>query len=234
MKKIISLLCIFCLGLALTGCSSNKNEEDILTFFKAFHNTLDTESGTIKGNITMESAEDSIIDVQMQYIQKSDLQVALHVDLESGGNRQNDFLMFYIRDGKTYLNSMGTTSQSVLSNLGIDSKEKISLHDPFMNFTDEELASFVKSSSHSGNTYEYTLDETMFSTLLDSYGTVSVEEATLKASIQDDILQEFTFHIVGSQDIESDASDVDFTIHCQISDFNTLENIDFPEDLESY
>lgn len=233
MKKIISLLCIVCLSLALTGCSS-KNKDDILAFFTAFHHTLDTESGTIEGSINMESAADSIIDIQMQYMQKGDLQVALHVDLESGGNRQNDFLAFYIRDGKTYLNSMGTTSQSVLSNLGIDRKDKISLHDPFMNFTDDELVSLMQSSSRSGNTYQYTLDEKMISTLLDSYGTVTLDEATLEAVIQDDILQEFTLHAAGNQDIGSDASAVDFTIHCQIHDFNTLESVDFPDNLESY
>ena len=71
----------------------------------------------------------------------------------------------------------------------------------------------------------------MISTLLDSFGTVTLEEATLEAVIEDNILQEFTLHIVGSQNIESDASDVDFTIHCQIRDFNSLDQVNFPDNL---
>ena len=233
MKKIITLFMTFCLCIALTGCQS-KNNEDILAFFSAFHNTLDTESGTIEGSIKMASVEDSVIDLRMQYRQVDDLQLALRVDLESGGNRQDDFLCFYIRDGKTYLNSMGTTSQSVASNLGIDTHQKISVKDPFMNFTDEELTSLMESSSRSGNTYSYTLDSQMISTLLDSFGTVTLEEATLEAVIEDNILQEFTLHIVGSQNIESDAADVDFTIHCQIRDFNSLDQVNFPDNLTDY
>lgn len=233
MKKIITLFMAFCLWIALTGCQS-KNNEDILAFFSAFHNTLDTESGTIEGSIKMASVEDSVIDLHMQYRQVDDLQLALRVDLESGGNRQDDFLCFYIRDGKTYLNSMGTTSQSVASNLGIDTHQKISVKDPFMNFTDEELTSLMESSSRSGNTYSYTLDSQMISTLLDSFGTVTLEEATLEAVIEDNILQEFTLHIVGSQNIESDTSDVDFTIHCQIRDFNSLDQVNFPDNLTDY
>lgn len=233
MKKIITLFMTFCLCIALTGCQS-KNNEDILAFFSAFHNTLDTESGTIEGSIEMASVEDSVIDLHMQYRQVDDLQLALRVDLESGGNRQDDFLCFYIRDGKTYLNSMGTTSQSVASNLGIDTHQKISVKDPFMNFTDEELTSLMESSSRSGNTYSYTLDSQMISTLLDSFGTVTLEKATLEAVIEDNILQEFTLHIVGSQNIESDTSDVDFTIYCQIRDFNSLDQVNFPDNLTDY
>ena len=233
MKKIITLFMTFCLCIALTGCQS-KNNEDILAFFSAFHNTLDTESGTIEGSIKMASVEDSVIDLHMQYRQVDDLQLALRVDLESGGNRQDDFLCFYIRDGKTYLNSMGTTSQSVASNLGIDTHQKISVKDPFMNFTDKELTSLMESSSRSGNTYSYTLDSQMISTLLDSFGTVTLEEATLEAVIEDNILQEFTLHIIGSQNIESDTSDVDFTIHCQIRDFNSLDQVNFPDNLTDY
>ncbi len=233
MKKIITLFMTFCLCLALTGCQS-KDDEDILAFFSAFHNTLDTESGTIEGSIEMKSAENSIIDLHMQYRQVDDLQLAMRVDLESGGNRQNDFLCFYIRDGKTYLNSMGTTSQSVASNLGIDTKQKISVKDPFMNFTDDELTSFIKSSTKKGDTYSYTLDEQMLSSLLDSFGTVNVQKATLEAVIKKERIQSFTLHIVGTQSLSDSSTDVDFTIQATLDDLNTLDHVDFPSDLENY
>ena len=74
----------------------------------------------------------------------------------------------------------------------------------------------------------------MISTLLDSFGTVTLEKATLEAVIEDNILQEFTLHIVGSQNIESDTSDVDFTIYCQIRDFNSLDQVNFPDNLTDY
>lgn len=233
MKKILSLICVLCLGFALCGCSS-KNNEDILAFFKAFHNTLDTESGHIQATMTMESNDTSTIDLDLQYMQNGGLQVSSTVDLESNGNRQDDFLNFYIRDGKTYLNSMGTKSQSVLSNLGIDGSDKISFYDPFMNFTDEELCSFVKSSSKDGDTYSYQLDASLFSSLLDSLGTVNVEDATLEATIEHETLSHFIFTLSGEQNIEKDQANVQITIDCTISDFNSLDSIDFPSDLESY
>ena len=129
---------------------------------------------------------------------------------------------------------MGTKSQSILSNLGIEKDQKISVYDPFMNFTDEELTQLVKSSSHKENDYTFELDNQIFSTLLDSYGSVSIDSATLKATIQDDILTYFSLHIQGVQNIDSASEDIDFTISCQIQDFDQLDHVTFPDDLESY
>ena len=233
MKKIISLLCFICLCVCLSGCNS-KNEDDILTFFQAFHNTLDADSATIEGTLSMPEMDDSSISIHMQLCQTGNLELALTTDLKAGENRQENFLNFYIKEGKTYLNSMGTKSQSILSNLGIEKDQKISVYDPFMNFTDEELTQLVQSSSHKDNDYTFELDNQIFSTLLDSYGSVSIDSATLKATIQDDILTYFSLHIQGVQNIDSASEDIDFTISCQIQDFDQLDHVTFPDDLESY
>ena len=160
--------------------------------------------------------------------------MALSVDLESNGNRQEDFLQFYTRNGKTYLNSMGTTSQSDLSNLGIDASEKIAVYDPFMNFSDSELCDLIESSSKDGNTYSYTIDPSLISTLLDSLGTVDVESSTLDAVIENETLSSFTLDVSGRQTLEETSENIRFKIDCQIEDLNKLQSIAFPEDLESY
>ena len=201
MKKILSIVCAFFLLIGIGGCSS-KSDEDILAFFEAFHNTLNAQSGHITAQIQMDSTDQSIIDIDLQMLQKEDLQIALSMDLESNGNRQEDFLQFYTRDGKTYLNSMGTTSQSVLSNLGIDASEKISVYDPFMNFSDSELCDLIESSSKDGNTYSLTIDPSLISTLLDSFGTVNVESATIDAVIEQETLSSFTLSVAGTQSLE--------------------------------
>lgn len=233
MKKILSIVCAFFLLIGIGGCSS-KSDEDILAFFEAFHNTLNAQSGHITAQIQMDSTDQSIIDIDLQMLQKEDLQIALSMDLESNGNRQEDFLQFYTRDGKTYLNSMGTTSQSVLSNLGIDASEKISVYDPFMNFSDSELCDLIESSSKDGNTYSLTIDPSLISTLLDSFGTVDVESSTLDAVIENETLSSFTLDVSGRQTLEEASENIRFKIDCQIEDLNKLQSIAFPEDLESY
>ena len=55
--------------------------------------------------------KDSKLNVDAQILQKEDLQVASNIGLVAGKNVQNNFLNFYIKDGKTYLNSMGTKTQ---------------------------------------------------------------------------------------------------------------------------
>ena len=233
MKKILSLACAFFLLIGLSGCHSKSND-DILDFFEAFHNTLNAQSGHITAQIQMDTTDQSTIDIDLQMIQENDLQMALSVDLESNGNRQEDFLQFYTRNGKTYLNSMGTTSQSDLSNLGIDASEKIAVYDPFMNFSDSELCDLIESSSKDGNTYSYTIDPTLISTLLDSLGTVDVESSTLDAVIENETLSSFTLDVSGRQTLEETSENIRFKIDCQIEDLNKLQSIAFPEDLESY
>lgn len=233
MKKILSLACAFFLLIGLSGCHS-KSDDDILAFFEAFHNTLNAQSGHITAQIQMDTTDQSTIDIDLQIIQENDLQMALSVDLESNGNRQEDFLQFYTRNGKTYLNSMGTTSQSDLSNLGIDASEKIAVYDPFMNFSDSELCDLIESSSKDGNTYSYTIDPSLISTLLDSLGTVDVESSTLDAVIENETLSSFTLDVSGRQTLEETSENIRFKIDCQIEDLNKLQSIAFPEDLESY
>lgn len=234
MKKIITLFMSLCLCFALTACKSSKDNEAILTFFNAFHETLQADSGHLKGTIDIEAGNDSTIEFDLQIIQTGNLQLALIVDLESGGNRQEDYLCFYIRDGKTYLKNLDTTSQSELANLGIDKTKKISVYDPFLNFTDDQLIALVKSSSNDGDEYHFDIDASGISPLIDAYETLDVKSSTLDTIIQDNVLKSFTFTLEGEQTINDTLTDVSISITCQIEDFNSLSSVSFPEDLASY
>lgn len=219
--------------LNLAACSSN-NDDYALEFFSALDNTLELNSGHIQGTFTSNNEDASKIKFDLQLNQKDNLQLALDLDLEAGDNAEDNFLNFYIKDNKTYLNSYGTTSQSLLENLGINGSEKLSVYNPFLNYTDDELKALFTRSSKDGNNYSFTIDGSLISSYLDSMGSVTIEDATLDATIEDNYITSLTLWISGLQDVETQQVVIDVTIECTLDQINSLDTVTYPADLENY
>lgn len=219
--------------LNLAACSSN-NDDYALEFFSALDNTLELNSGHIQGTFTSNNKDASKIKFDLQLNQKDNLQLALDLDLEAGDNSEDNFLNFYIKDNKTYLNSYGTTSQSLLENLGINGSEKLSVYNPFLNYTDDELKALFTRSSKNGNNYSFTIDGSLISSYLDSMGSVTIEDATLDATIEDNYITSLTLGISGLQDVETQQVIIDVTIECTLDQINSLDTVTYPADLENY
>lgn len=233
MKKIFTFFISSFMILNLAACSSN-NDDYALEFFSALDNTLELNSGHIQGTFTSNNEDASKIKFDLQLNQKDNLQLALDLDLEAGDNAEDNFLNFYIKDNKTYLNSYGTTSQSLLENLGINGSEKLSVYNPFLNYTDDELKALFTTSSKNGNNYSFTIDGSLISSYLDSMGSVTIEDATLDATIEDNYITSLTLGISGLQDVETQQVIIDVTIECTLDQINSLDTVTYPDDLENY
>lgn len=233
MKKIFTFFISTFMILNLAACSSN-NDDYALEFFSALDNTLELNSGHIQGTFTSNNEDASKIKFDLQLNQKDNLQLALDLDLEAGDNVEDNFLNFYIKDNKTYLNSYGTTSQSLLENLGINGSEKLSVYNPFLNYTDDELKALFTRSSKDGNNYSFTIDGSLISSYLDSMGSVTIEDATLDATIEDNYITSLTLGISGLQDVETQQVIIDVTIECTLDQINSLDTVTYPADLENY
>lgn len=233
MKKIFTFFISTFMVLNLAACSSNNNDY-ALEFFSALDNTLELNSGHIQGTFTSNNEDASKIKFDLQLNQKDNLQLALDLDLEAGDNAEDNFLNFYIKDNKTYLNSYGTTSQSILENLGINGSEKLSVYNPFLNYTDDELKALFTRSSKNGNNYSFTIDGSLISSYLDSMGSVTIEDATLDATIEDNYITSLTLWISGLQDVETQQVVIDVTIECTLDQINSLDTVTYPADLENY
>lgn len=233
MKKIFTFFISSFMILNLAACSSNNNDY-ALEFFSALDNTLELNSGHIQGTFTSNNEDASKIKFDLQLNQKDNMQLALDLDLEAGDNAEDNFLNFYIKDNKTYLNSYGTTSQSLLENLGINGSEKLSVYNPFLNYTDDELKALFTRSSKNGNNYSFTIDGSLISSYLDSMGSVTIEDATLDATIEDNYITSLTLWISGLQDVETQQVVIDVTIECTLDQINSLDTVTYPADLENY
>lgn len=233
MKKIFTFFISTFMILNLAACSSN-NDDYALEFFSALDNTLELNSGHIQGTFTSNNEDASKIKFDLQLNQKDNLQLALDLDLEAGDNAEDNFLNFYIKDNKTYLDSYGTTSQSLLENLEIHGSEKLSVYNPFLNYTDDELKALFTRSSKNGNNYSFTIDGSLISSYLDSMGSVTIEDATLDATIEDNYITSLTLGISGLQDVETQQVVIDVTIECTLDQINSLDTVTYPADLENY
>lgn len=236
MKKLFTYFIVCVLSLSLVGCSSSKNNDDILRFFDAFHYTLDAKSANVTGSLDMKNNKNtSKIKVNASLIQEDKIQLALKLGLESNENTANDFIEFYIKDGKTYLKNRGTTSQSVASKIGIEDGKRLSSIDPFLSYSDEELENFFTASSRNGNTYTFTIDPDKLSQLLDNLGSVSVSEANVEATISKKHITHLKLYAKGTMSVSSKKTNTfEFTLNVQIKDYNQVKEVTYPDNLESY
>lgn len=234
MKKIITQILSICLLISLCSCAKKVNQDDVVEVFQAFDRTLEANSCHINGTFSLNTDDISIIELDMQIIQSGNLQVAINMDLTSGNNTVENYLQFFIKDGKTYLKNMDVTSQSVVENIGLSSNQKISIYNIFLDYTDEELASLFESTSRKGDVVTLKLNEKELATLLDSMGTLSVSEGNIIVKLQDNYIESLSFQLKGYLAYDEQSMDVNIKFDCQISDINSLSSISFPDDLESY
>ena len=228
MKKILTIILTCFLTLSLAGCSSKKNDDDILTFFDALDNTLNLKSAQINGSLTM---KDSKLNIDAQILQKDDLQVSSSIGLVAGKNVQNDFLNFYIKDGKTYLNSMGTKTQSTVDKIGLKQNSKLNTYNPFLDLTDDELCELFDSSKKENDTYTFKVNTSKLATLLDNMGSVKLDNATLEATIKNEKISHMILNFTGTQTVDDASADIDVSIELGIKKLN---KINFPNDLDDY
>ena len=233
MKKIfsliVSLICIF----TLSGCTKSKNDTDILTFFNALNNSLQQDSATVKGSLTSDAGNESSIDELIQWNQTKSLQAMAKLSISAGGNTMDDFLNFYLKDNKTYLNAMGTKTQSTVENLGLDPNTKLDRYNPFLSLSNEELCSFFTSSSVTGDTYTFEIDKNSLSRMMNSYNDVTVKNAQLVAEIKDGLIDSLWIRIDGSQSLAKN-QEYKATLDLNVSDYNKTKEISFPNDLDTY
>ena len=228
MKKFLTLIITCFLSLSLAGCSSSKNNDDVLTFFDALGNTLNLKSAQNSGTLDM---KDSKMNIDAQILQKEDLQVATSIGLVAGDHVKNNFLNFYIKDGKTYLNSMGTKTQSTVDKIGLKKNSKLNTYNPFLDLTNDQLCELFDSSKKENDTYTFKINTSKLATLLDNMGSIKLDDATLEATIKNKKISHMILSFTGKQTVNKASADIDISIELSIKKLN---KINFPNDLDSY
>lgn len=234
MKKITMYIVAFFLCFSLSACSKQVDKNDTLTFFDALHQTFQADSAHIDATIQMDQDDPSTLHADIYFDQTNDLELAITTDLSASGKTENDFLNFYIKDGKTYLDSMGVKTQSVVEKIGLKKNSKLTNLDPFLDMTDEELEKMFTSSRKNGNTYSFEIDKNALSSVLDSYGSVKIDQATVDAVIENNIISQLKLNAHMSQSLNDQAVDTSLTITIKVNEYDSLSSVPFPSDLDSY
>lgn len=226
MKKALRLLLVFCTILCFAGCSKDQKTKDTDTFFTALNHLFEAQTLQLDGNVAYNEAAGTF---GFWLNQKGRLSLALEIEPEGAKT-----IAFYIRDGKTYLNYMGTKTQSIVQNIGLKDDSKLSLYNPFLNLNRSERAALFDSISKNGNEYTFVINKTKLQTLLDSYGSLSLDKAEMSAVIEDGELEELTLEITGAINMtgEPTAIALDAQIHTEA--MNESITIPYPDDLEQY
>lgn len=233
MKKLYTLILTLILSISLTACSK-PNKQAALEFFDTFNTTLKADSGIFEGEFSSKSNVDSTLRFQIQLNQKEELNLAARIDLIADRNIQEHFIDFYIKDGNTYLNALGTRSKSTLANLGINKNDKLNIYNPLLSFTNDEILEFIDAATKENDTYSIDLKTRKIEVLFDSLGSVSLKKAHIEAVEKNGIIEQLHITIEGKQTINNEHADTMIEIKLRTKKYNELDVVAFPDDLNSY
>ncbi|WP_276814623.1 hypothetical protein [Faecalibaculum rodentium] len=237
MKKLCTLMMALVCSLTLAACSQGQGTEKrqaSLAFFDALHKTLMAQSMEIEGTADISTNMSLSGGFHLYLNQKQDLELALEVDGSAMGIPVNDVFNFYIRDGKTYLNSMGTKSQSLAENIGLKPGEKLESWDPFLSMTDEQKEKCFKSVSVSGDQYRFEIDPVSLAYYLDSLGSTTVDRADMEATIKDGTLTALKLDLEGVYRIQDQSQPFTAVVDMEAEDINKDVAVPYPADLANW
>lgn len=226
MKKLLCAFLLFFVAIASVGCAQSEKTKDTDTFFTALNHMLEADSIEINGEGSINTMSSSF---QFFLNQRNKLGLAFNIE-PTGASP----IAFYIKDGKTYLNYMGATSQSVVENIGLKPNEKFSLYNPFLNFTREEREQMFTNIQKSGDDYTFSINTLKLQQLLDEYGSITVEDAVLKTTISNQEIQKLSLQLKGLFSMSSISFPVTVNIQLTISSMNQDVSIPYPNNLEAY
>ncbi len=234
MKKPTFMLLPVMSLFVLTGCQQNQPDPTLQkasnTFFEAFNHMCEANSLQIQG-----SAETPTFSAEFTAAFTSQPQeLALDIFFTDGHD-----IGFYIDDGKTYLNYMGTKSSSEASKIGISSTEEFHLPNPFLQLSREDRAEFFKSvevhesqiDGQEATTYTFTINPTEANKLLDYYGAVKTDKAQLQATICDQEITGMIINFQGVYDLEVSQTNLSLSAQAQVIKMNEKVEVHFPADL---
>lgn len=219
----------------LSGCQQAPKADPTLqkatnTFFEAFNHLCEANSLQVKG-----SAQTPTISAQFTGAFTSQPQ-ELALDIFFSDSHD---IGFYIEDGKTYLNYMGTKSSSEASKIGISSTEDFHLPNPFLELTREERQAFFKAvevheseiNDATATTYTFTINPTEANKLLDYYGAVQTKQAKLQTTIANDEITGMILEFNGSFDIGTQQTNLFLSAQAEVVKMNEDVEVHFPANL---
>lgn len=148
--------------------------------------------------------------------------------------KNTESISFYIRDGHTYLDFMGTKSSSNVENLGLSKDQEFHLPNLFLDVSRDDREKLFDQVRIDQDTYTFRFNTGELEKMLDSYGAVKVERGQLKATIVDGQLESMTIDVDGQFDVGTAQSDLGLFLEVDFKDVDQPVTIDFPSDLASW
>lgn len=220
-------LIILCLSVLTAGCSNQKEkEEDLSSVFTAVNHLC--EADTLAASGTYDITNIGKGDFRLWIDNDSKLEIAF----DTGENPRLE-IGFYLRDGKTYLNFLGTKSQSLAANIGIEPDTRLQVYNPFLDLDESQRAELFSSVSRNGNEYTLEINKQKLAAYLDSYGSVGVKKAVVTADIENDEIRNLSIDLQIRTTMTA-TMDITAKIDLHVDSMNEPLDIPWPEDLASW
>lgn len=218
-------------SLLLSGCSQPASKQEELErasnlFFESVNHLFENDAVSFDGEL-------SIMGMQVPYT-AAIISDPAEIALSAGSEQGSPLVAFYLKEGKTYLDYMGVKTSSVAENIGLPANGKLTLTNPFNELSREDRLALFDAVEIKGDIYTFTINPAELAKTLDSFGAVSIERATLSASIEDANLESLSLDLKGTYDIDTASSSLNFTGSLNVCETGNDVTIVYPDDLDTY
>lgn len=224
---LLSSACVLS-GLLVSGCAKPADKQQAVDLlFGSFQRIAEAKSMKASG-----TADLAGISLPYQFEFDNEPEIGIAIEATAQGQPVD----FYVKDGRTYLNFLGTKSSSELSNLtgGNSNAGSAASLNPFLDLSREERMQLVDTVTVDNDVYTYTLNKSELSKAFDSFGTLTLTKAFLTASFNGEDLKTIDFTAGGTLSMDSESAPFDAHLTMNVDSMNENLTISYPDDLASW
>ncbi len=234
MKKLLTVFACIGLLFSLSACSGSKVEDAALdqleTSIKKFG---EVESFHYSFGVDM-SKQNSKVEVNGTFLSEGP-QMSMVVDMKANGLTMDKFMEMYLKDGMTYISTMGTNMKQ---DAGMDSFAGVSFDWDDFNMDKEELKENLEEATLSGDKLHLVIKDDLIkesmkaqTTNLTAAGLEEVTGMAMDIELENDFVKTATITLSGK---DTKGNSATFEIYMNLNDINSAKDIAFPEGMEDW
>lgn len=233
MKKLLKLALCVGFAISMVACSGSKVEDEALDQLEtSIAKFSEISSFNYKVGITSET-DDVNLQVHGGFVTEGGLQLSCVIDMEANGNKMDKFMEVYLKDDTSYISMMGIKQKSPAD---LSEMTGFSFDAETFKLPKEEIKKSLSEAKKDGNKLHLVFSEDFIKENMDtsseanSTGISEISALSLDVELENDFISNMTMNVTGKQNDK----EITVALSITISDVNTVTEIDFPSDLDSY
>lgn len=233
MKKLVKLSACLGLAISMVACSGSKVEDEALDQLETSIAKF-SEVSSLNYTVGITSKSDDVnLQVHGGFVTEDGLQLSCIIDMESNGTKMDKFMEVYLKDNMSYISMLGVKQKSEAD---VSEMTGISFDADTFKLPKEEIKKSLSEAKKEGNKLHLVFSEDFIKENMETAskdnptGVSEISALSLDVELENDFISKMAMNVTGKQNDREITAELSITL----TDINTVNEIEFPNDLDSY